>query len=819
MPTYEMRAPNGRVYRIQGPAGATDAQVKAKILEQFPEAGKAKPRKKVGRVEAALQGVAEGMRPVAEFAEKINPINYLVDPLLASGKKAIQTSRRRGQQQARLGERDQPNYFTGGKIAGEVVATAPFTLGAGAGLQAVGRGVQAATKLKKVGKAIETVGRTTATGGVGVRAPSTAATRAGQTVLKTRAQRVAARAAGGTVAGVTAAALTDNDLLEAAAAGAAVPVFGHMAKFGAGKTFDTLAGRLGEVRAAEIMRQLIADNPSQIAKALRNAPAKIRANTAEFLASRGLLTPELAAATRIASASKQSGPLLEMAQRRATGQNRMREIISGGGTQTEAVSNIAETRKALQDITGPQREGALTASDVGRTQIIPLEREAARLRQLASEEAENARRLLTANDRNANLIRESGLRLPADIKRQREIVAGLERFGGEAAGRSVAAGTDARAAEAAAANLRAQGLQPLDISSVVSTLRQKASEAEFVSPDRFRILSEFANNLERRAAKMGGVIDATGLYLARREMGSFVSSILNTSDPKALRQGTAQLIGEAQPLIDDAIEAAGGRGWREYLNTFAEGMKGIERQQFQRELTQLPEARFAKVMAGGDPDYVEEFFGPGRFDINVELQGPDLATANKLGRDIEAQRAVAQTGLEDLSPSQRLGFAAGARENVGSMLEPTVPNMATMAARVAGGAPRIYGGGIAAEQAGVKLAERASDKVMEQLVPALARPSRAASLIQVRPAEEYIDTFLYGRGRPPVSQNVMSQMGFALRSPLVRQNMLAQMAARPFNQPTVYPFPEIDPDTGEALIEVTFDEYGRATPVYGRVTR
>jgi hypothetical protein len=786
MPTYEMRAPNGRVYRIQGPAGATDAQVKAKILEQFPEAGKAKPRKKVGRVEAALQGVAEGMRPVAEFAEKINPINYLVDPILASGKKAIQTSRRRGQQQARLGERDQPNYFTGGKIAGEVVATAPFTLGAGAGLQAVGRGVQAATKLKKVGKAIETVGRTTATGGVGVRAPSTAATRAGQTVLKTRAQRVAARAAGGTVAGVTAAALTDNDLLEAAAAGAAVPVFGHMAKFGAGKTFDTLAGRLGEVRAAEIMRQLIADNPSQIAKALRNAPKNIKANTAEFLASRKLLTPDIAAATRIGSASKFNKELLGVAQQRAGGQKRMAEIVRGGETQTNAMANTAAAKQQMQLATGPMREGALELADIGRTQIAPAEREATRLRAALQNELDSAARFM--NDPNYN----------ARISQYLD---------------------DARSAEEVAANLRAQGLAPLDISKVVSNLRAEAAKAEFVSPNRFAVLSEFANNLERRAAKMGGIIDAQGINLARREMGSFVSNILGTSDPQALRQGTAQLVAAAQGPIDDAIEAAGGRGWRAYLNNFAEGMKGLERQVLQRKLTALPEARFAKVMSGGDPDFVADVLGAGRFDINAELPPSVLATANKLGRDIEAQRAVAQTGLEDLSPSQRLGFAAGARENVGSMLEPTVPNMATMAARVAGGAPRIYGGGIAAEQAGVKLAERASDKVMEQLVPALARPSRAASLIQVRPAEEYIDTFLYGRGRPPVSQNVMSQMGFALRSPLVRQNMLAQMAARPFNQPTVYPFPEIDPDTGEALIEVTFDEYGRATPVYGRVTR
>lgn len=35
----------------------------------------------------------------------------------------------------------------------------------------------------------------------------------------------------------------------------------------------------------------------------------------------------------------------------------------------------------------------------------------------------------------------------------------------------------------------------------------------------------------------------------------------------------------------------------------------------------------------------------------------------------------------------------------------------------------------------------------------------------------------------------------------------------------LYKFPEIDPDSGEPLIDITYDEFGRATPVYGRVSR
>lgn len=38
MPTYEIAAPNGKTYRINGPEGASDEQVRAEVLRQFPEA-------------------------------------------------------------------------------------------------------------------------------------------------------------------------------------------------------------------------------------------------------------------------------------------------------------------------------------------------------------------------------------------------------------------------------------------------------------------------------------------------------------------------------------------------------------------------------------------------------------------------------------------------------------------------------------------------------------------------------------------------------------------------------------------------------------
>ena len=756
MPQYEMKAPNGRTYRITGPAGATDAQVKAKILAQYPESG---TRPKTSRTAAVISGIERGMKPVAEALDYLNPLAYIPNPFVDEARVEQQL----GTQGARA-KKDRPNYFTGGKIAGEVLATAPVGIGVGTGIRLFGTAFTKAAP--KIATALEKVGRATTTGGAGVRAPTKTAVASGQNVVAGRGKRMATRAVAGTLTAVPSAAITDNDMLEAAAAGSLVPVLGHMAKFGAGKTFDMLAGRLGEVEAARILRELVSSNADAITKALSNAPAKIKASTAEFLASKNLLTPEIAAVTRKATEGKFGGELLDVASERAAAQKIVRDRLRGGETETNAMTKIAAAKKALQDETAIQREQALGPTDIGRTVIAPAERRAAQARTALQNELDTAARYMDDPNFDARISQY------------------LE---------------DARSADEVAANLRAQGLEKLDISKVVSNLRAEADNAEFVSPDRFRILSEFANNLERRAAKMGGTIDAQGLYLARREMGNFVSSILGTTDPKALRLGTSKLVDAAQQPIDDAIEAAGGAGWKDYLNTFAKGMQDIERQTFQRKLAGLPDDQFAKVMAGGDPDFVTKNLGFGRFDINEELQGPVLATTKKLGRDIEAQIDVEQTGLGNLNPSQRLGFAEGARAKVEGMIQPA--NVFAGGARMIGSAPKIGGGGVAAAQAAERLLEKKSAGVMEKLVPALAQPSRARSLLETRSAEDYVNRLLYGANGSPVRQNVM-----------------AQTAVRPFNQPSDYEFPKFDPESGEPLVDIDFSE-GYPIPIYGKLTR
>lgn len=87
-----------------------------------------------------------------------------------------------------------------------------------------------------------------------------------------------------------------------------------------------------------------------------------------------------------------------------------------------------------------------------------------------------------------------------------------------------------------------------------------------------------------------GNIDARELYTVRKKLGNTIASFSRETANWDKKQ-TAGLEREVQKLIDDAIESAGGKGWRDYLKTYSEGMKTAERQKIA--------GREAKLIAAG----------------------------------------------------------------------------------------------------------------------------------------------------------------------------------------------------------------------------
>jgi hypothetical protein len=729
------------------------------------------------------------------FARNIAARGLSWSDLVSAGTEAV-----RQRPSAVAAQEQRPNYFTGGNIGAQVAVTAPVI-----GTLATRGAAATAANLPVISNFLRSVGSS----GVGVRAATPEAIAAGSPVAASFGGRVALRAGGGATAAIAGSAMTGSDADQAlfdGLIGGTIPFGATIIRRTPGAIYDLFAGRLGETRAAEIFRNLIANNTDEIMTALREAPANARANVAEFLASRNLLNPEIAAATRIGAASSAGQPLTDVAIARAAGQDEMLDTLRGGATGTEAMQNIGNMRQAVRTETDPLRAEALFQADIGRTRIIPAEREAERLDALAAEinRAGIVPRMRGLEGRSREQLdvafqNPEFFTLDGPMARTGEIADQAGRRADEGIEQQLGYRDAAAAQRQIADNLRAQGLSPLNIAGVVGNLRAAAREAQYVNPARYDVLTSFADNLANRARMMGGVVDAKGLYELRKGMNNEIARLLNLSgtEANALQSRTAELVSEVKPLIDDAIETAGGRGWRDYLNRFTAGMENVERQQFSRRLADLPRNRLEQVMSGQDTKFVTDFFGPGNYDINAALFGSQLPVAQRLAGEIGVDRDVAALGLRGLPAETRGPSMAGARARVTETMAPGLGPVSRAFFNVTGRVPGLSGGGIAAEQAAREFSERMSENAMRSLVPALADPAEAVRLAGVR------------------SVNAMTAGAFDRMTPIARS--YAGQTLQQLINPTPTPVSaaaDSPPPPGQVFLGFQTGPNGEAIPIY-----
>jgi hypothetical protein len=154
--------------------------------------------------------------------------------------------------------------------------------------------------------------------------------------------------------------------------------------------------------------------------------------------------------------------------------------------------------------------------------------------------------------------------------------------------------------------------------------------------------------------KGGGVIDAHDLYTLRKEgINERIMQILGQTDPKISAKVTRKTLEEVRPLIDDAIEKAGGTGWRDYLKTYSQGMQAIDQKAMASQAAKLFEnspQEYMRLVRGNNPDAVEAIFGPGSYDIFKEM-GSKMPTLEKLASNIQRtgeMKEAATAGTEKL---------------------------------------------------------------------------------------------------------------------------------------------------------------------------
>jgi hypothetical protein len=607
--TFLVEAPNGKKYRVKAPVGSTQAQVEAAVIKAYPEArgSSRKPKEgALGKVETFGMGLTRGIdeaifgtgRLIGEGLEYAGATD-LGGRLRRASERELNKSLSTYQPFVRTN----PKTAETGRVGGQIIGLVAPATAAAKPLQLAGKVIP---KIAPVTTALTTSGFAT-----GVQTTKPLA----------RAVDAALRIAGGATAGVATSAVLDQQLDEGGAVGAAVAMIPLVGRYGAGPVWDMLKGRVGETRAARIFRQALGSNVEAAREAFRKGG---KGTPAQILARIGIDADTFfATGELVAKSGSGTGVLDDIARGQEAAMQATLDAAAGGGSR-EASKRAASTQRAVtSEQAVPIMRETLEGVNVNTRNAMAAQQEAAAARQLASAETDDARRLLAANARSANLIRESGLRLPADIKRQREIVAGLERFGGEAAERSLEAGAVARSAEQRLADMSAAGVQPLDPNVLSGRLRQMAA-VERANPEKAGILTGFADQVDSLAQQNNGILDAFDLYELRKDAGGIVERLLSGRTPDAIRKRTAEVVGAFRPLVDDAIKTAGGKRWQEYFNTFSTGMdeaRRIELSDFARKLAVDQPEQYQRLMRGDRTDIVERFFGKGRDSI-ADALGP-----------------------------------------------------------------------------------------------------------------------------------------------------------------------------------------------------
>lgn len=585
---------------------------------------------------AAVSGFERGLKPVADIARRFDPLSYLGDALF--GTESRDAMERRLAAAATQAQQARPNYFTAGRIAGEIAGTTPVVMAGGGAVTAAGRGLSAVAP--RAGAAVERVGRAITSGGIG---SGRTAAQTSAMPLRQRQAQLLERAAGGAIAGAGGAALTDQDAGAGATIGAALPAVGSIVRKLTGVLPDL--AKLPKLQAARILRESLGDNVEAARAAVASLPGDAQELVRQTLVKAGIEPRTfmgLAADVERLRPDQAAGILESQAAAREA---RLAQAAGGPtATATRAATEVA--RRDVSRATGPARDVALERANIAGREVPRAEALAAQARAEAERQSGLARRMTFGAERAETRLGQADdlgdVFDPAAVARERGLAGAMTQRGEQAARGAIGLRQTAQDMEDYVADLAAQGMQPLTVAPIVQQIRSMAAQPGTRADTLQRgTLVKLANQLES-LADANGVIDARDLYQLRKTgLNDIVDRLLGArAQPSSgTKERAASLMTSIRPMIDNAIEAAGGTGWKDYLDLTRRGFEAVNRQELGAKAAQLAKEspnEFIALMRGERPQIVEDVMGrgTGQYDIfGMALADPNRFLALKQSAD------------------------------------------------------------------------------------------------------------------------------------------------------------------------------------------
>jgi hypothetical protein len=267
--------------------------------------------------------------------------------------------------------------------------------------------------------------------------------------------------------------------------------------------------------------------------------------------------------------------------------------------------------------------------------------------------------------------------------------------------------------------LRSVGINPLESAPLIQRITATSNNPAFAGND---LIGGAVKNVADDIAKWtnsGGVIDAAALEAIRKNsVDAAIAKLRPGADATAQRNLAAGVLSKIKPAIDDAIEAAGGTGWRDYLSAHAKGMSAINEKKLAGKALELfknDKDAFVRLVQNESPDVVEKILGSGRYNIATELADSTMTVLQE----------QAKKRLTDLAVKEQVGAGQEALKQLllDNMSKLRVPSYLSAVAATTNKALQI-------------LENKIGAKTMGTLTEGLKTPEGAVKLLETLPASE-----------------------------------------------------------------------------------
>ena len=466
--------------------------------------------------------------------------------------------------------------------------------------------------------------------------------------------------------GVAQVAEPVRNVLEGATFEAGGRVAGPLIAQGIGKLADLR--RIPKNKAADIARNALGPDLPEVLNALKAGQGK---GVSAAQAAADINSPTFQALIDRATARD---PRFLSALEKSQGDVSLNALskLAGGKTAADVRATSQLAIENLNTITGPMRESSIARANLGKY--------------VADEAA-----LREANDL-ATMVASGGQIDPA-------------RFAAQATGAEKA--------------LRSVGIKPLEGAPLAQRIAAVAENPQFAANDLIEgSVKQIADDINKWTGS-GGVIDVSALEgIRKNSVTAAIAKLRPGMDATSQRNAAAGVLSRVKPMIDDAIEAAGGTGWRDYLTTHAKGMQKIAEKQLTGEALRLfktDKNAFVRLVQNESPEAVEKILGPGKYNIAVELAENTLAPLEN-----EAAKVIRNANIKSQVEGGQVALKELLLQNMSKF---RLPSYLSAVAATTNKALNI-------------LETKIGTKTMATLTEALKTPEGAAQLLESLPAVE-----------------------------------------------------------------------------------